>query len=253
MDSIQTTLTSEMAGSHPLSPDLQTPAGNRRGRTRQPTENSQSYFTPKPHRSSPDKWKAGHNNRASWDGSAFAHTPLSFPRDGSTSNSLSQTPFLKMPSSNTVQKTGQMITHGNLFPVEEHADFGPITGSQVLETKWHRLSDEQIQDTISLLAVKSSSSEQAPLHPYCNTIRVMSAALEKLSLMRLELEEGRRLLIEKEKESRSRAQQLLEECEPSDQEVVRKFVNSLFAPQEEERNEPVKDHAFMVSGSSTLT
>ena len=98
--------------------------------------------------------------------------------------------------------------------------------------KWHKLSDEQIQDTIALLATKGTSVDQNPLHPYCSTIRVMSAALEKLSQMRLELEEGRQVLLEKEKQLKGRAQKLMREYEFSDQEVVRKFVDSLFIKEE---------------------
>ena len=70
------------------------------------------------------------------------------------------------------------IQKARTLAVTEKNDFGPVTNSQVVQTKWHELSDEQIQRTISRYSTPRGPSE-TPLKPYFAAIRALSVGLHQ--------------------------------------------------------------------------
>ncbi|KAF8885861.1 rab-GTPase-TBC domain-containing protein [Gymnopilus junonius] len=104
--------------------------------------------------------------------------------------------------------------------------------AHVLANKWHTYSDEAIQASISKLSASDSPAD-APSHPYHTALRVLSSAVNNLSRARLELEEGRRMLQEKEAARKKRAEELLMELKVSDQEIARRVIQSLFTDDDE--------------------
>ncbi|KAF7789776.1 hypothetical protein EIP86_000722 [Pleurotus ostreatoroseus] len=119
-----------------------------------------------------------------------------------------------------------------LFTNDEHHELSPVHTAQVLGTKWHEYSDEDIDATISKISTSTPSSD-TPGNPYHATLRVLSSAVKKLSQARAELEESRRVLLEKEAARRTRAEQLMKELQPSEQDIARRVIQSLFPDDDE--------------------
>jgi hypothetical protein len=95
-------------------------------------------------------------------------------------------------------------------------------------------SDEAIQTTIANLN-PSGSPADVVVHPYHTALRVLSLAVHNLSRVRLELEETRRVLREKESERKRKAEDLLKEMALSDLDVARRVIQSLFSDGEHEQ------------------
>lgn len=121
----------------------------------------------------------------------------------------------------------------------------PAIASQVLATKWHTYSDEAIQVTISKLSASDSPTDP-PSHPYHSTLRILSSAVHNLSRIRLELEDGRKVLYEKELARRKRADELLKEFEPSEQVVAKRLIQSLFTDDDENEHNVLRKQSVMV-------
>lgn len=124
-------------------------------------------------------------------------------------------------------------------------ELSSIHTAQVLGTKWHEYSDEAIQSTLSRLS-SSNSPADIPNNPYNATLRVLSSAVYRLSKARAELEESRRVLLEKEAARRARAEQLMKELQPSEQDVARRVLQSLFPDDDESRREVQRKHSDTV-------
>ncbi|KIJ62922.1 hypothetical protein HYDPIDRAFT_41614 [Hydnomerulius pinastri MD-312] len=107
--------------------------------------------------------------------------------------------------------------------------------AQVLANKWHDYSDEAIQSAISRLSLMESPSD-ADSHPYHTALRILSSALHNLSRARLELEESRKLLEEKQAAGKQRAETLLGELQPSERDVARRVIQSIFTDDDERRH-----------------
>jgi hypothetical protein len=91
-----------------------------------------------------------------------------------------------------------------LVAEDVHLDgVSPAISSQVLATKWHLCSDEAIQTAIANLN-PSESPANVVIHPYHTALRVLSSAVHNLSRVRLELEETRKVLREKELERKTK-------------------------------------------------
>jgi small G protein signaling modulator 3 len=118
--------------------------------------------------------------------------------------------------------------------------------SEVLDVRWHELSDESIQSAISNLSIANSPTDPVN-NPYHTTLRVLSSAVRKLSQARVELEEGRRVLIEKEAARRARATQLMRALQPSERDIARRVLQSLFPEDEEEEQSIHKKQSSTVS------
>lgn len=120
--------------------------------------------------------------------------------------------------------------------------------AQVLAHKWHEYSDEAIQSAIARLSAVESPSD-ADLHPYHTALRTLSSALHNLSRARLELEENRKLLEEKQEAGRQRAEMLLQELLPSEQEIARRVLLSLFTDDDERRHCVQRQESLSVRAS----
>ncbi|GLB44764.1 putative TBC-domain-containing protein [Lyophyllum shimeji] len=122
--------------------------------------------------------------------------------------------------------------------------FGPTVAAQVLATKWHEYSDDAIQSAISSIGPSESPAE-SPGHPYHTALRVLSSALHNLARIRVELEENRKALQEKEIARRERADALMKELQPSEQEVARRVIQSIFADADESRHKVRRQQSFV--------
>lgn len=127
---------------------------------------------------------------------------------------------------------------------------GSSLTAQVLATKWHEYSDEAIQSAISRLGVSESPSD-ITTNPYHSVLRVLSSALHNLSKVRMELEESRRILQEREIARRGRTDELMKELQPSEQEIARRVIQSIFTDDDEEHHHVRRQHSLMVKIFST--
>ena len=115
---------------------------------------------------------------------------------------------------------------------KEFGGFGPFTTSQVLSTKWHEMSDSQIEDTVSLYNSTASSSE-IPTQAYHSTLRALSAALEDLSVERTELDRLRVFMEERDKSLRSKAEKAVNMLSFSERDIGRRILDAMFTENEE--------------------
>jgi len=222
--------------SHPLSPD-EFPTKGRRSRP-PPSTDSQStaatYFTLKA------QLEQDRSDSANWDGSVRGYGKAEQIRGVEVNSSPS---LGAKPTTTTITKAPPLFVVGSSrdhsttpeihVTAESEVDgVDPAISAQVLATKWHTYSDEAIQATISKLS-PSGSPADTPSHPYHTALRVLSSAVNNLSRARLELEETRRTLREKEVAKKKRADELVKELKPSDQEVARHVIQSLFTNDDE--------------------
>ncbi|KAK1235963.1 hypothetical protein PQX77_000789 [Marasmius sp. AFHP31] len=231
---------------HPLSPNDVPSGRSRRSRggntpgTDSKTAQDSNYFTLKT-----QLGKEGNNNTHSdWDGSvrrlaklkrettarkssgSSASLPDMFNRKTSTSQSDSRNaPLIIVASSSSSDQ-----------PAEPSEPSSSIT-SQILATKWHEYSDEAIQSAISNISSLSSPADGSN-HPYHSVLRTLSLALSNMSRVRVELEERRRILEERELTRRQRAEELLRELmQPSERDIVTRVVKEIFADDEAQGEE----------------
>ena len=80
---------------------------------------------------------------------------------------------------------------------------------RVLETKWHTITDDDIQTTISDISVLGSPSEH-PQHPYHAALKVLSGALEEAKPFRAAWEKEQRRQAEKRKRVKEEMQDMSE-------------------------------------------
>ena len=121
----------------------------------------------------------------------------------------------------------------------------PVIASQVLATKWHTYSDEAIQASVSNFSASESPTD-TPNHPYHTILRILSSAVYNLSRVRLELEDARKVLYEKELARRKRADELLKELEPSEQAIARRLIQSLFTDDDENEHNVHRKQSVLV-------
>jgi hypothetical protein len=117
--------------------------------------------------------------------------------------------------------------------------------SQVLGTRWHDYSDETIQTAIAKLGASESPPETSILS-YHLALRTLSSAYHNLSRARAELEESRILLLEKEISRRARTEALLGELQPSEQDIARRVIQSIFTDDDESHHQVQRKQSFMV-------
>lgn len=132
------------------------------------------------------------------------------------------------------------------------ADFGPSTSDslrKVLSTKWHEYPHADIDSAVSSLGSMDASYSDRPLH---ETIRTLSSAVHRLSAARAELEESRKALLQKEASRRARADQLMRELQPSDRELARRVIQSIFPDDDEDGHSVRRKFSASVSLSESL-
>ncbi|TBU27790.1 TBC-domain-containing protein [Dichomitus squalens] len=244
---------------HPLSQD-EVPSRGRRSRGK-PSEDSPrpqtDYFALKAKLDSASKEHTRYTN-ANWDGSVrgygkgtrsrgqpklsshFRAYGTSYGRERS-SLSLSMTPIsVKPPPLIVVESSSEDISQPPKYELlggpsaegDGSGPFSPSTTAKILSTKWHAFADEEIRSTVTVYATTPSPNELSE-HPCYAIMRVLSSAVHNLTRARHELEESRRVLLEKEAARKERAKQLLQELSSSEKEIGNRVFQSLFPDDDE--------------------
>lgn len=118
----------------------------------------------------------------------------------------------------------------------------PSTAAKILTHRWHEYSDDSIQAKLSSI----ESSSDASKHPHHTTIRALSSALHNLSLVCTELEENHRMLQQKEDARRKRAGELMKELQPSERDIARRVIQSIFTDDDERVHQVQRQQSRMV-------
>lgn len=241
--------------SHPLSPE-EIPSKTRRSRgiTDSEPRTTKNYFTLKA------QLENDSADAPNWDGSVRGYSKAEKRRsvEGTSARKASSsslagmwdrpngpTPFFITGPSLPPQTSGHQ-NPGLIVTSDSDAEvLGPAVTAQVLATKWHEYSDEAIQTVISSISVSDSPADVSS-HPYHSALRVLSSALHNLSRARVELEEQRRILQEKELGRRERADALMKELQSSDQDIARRVIQSIFAEADEARHQVRRQQSFVV-------
>lgn len=238
--------------SHPLS--LDEGSRSRRGRGNQPLDDRvkspSNYFDLKAQLDSAAAAHTSHTH-TSWDGSVRGYGKKDKRRSVYADRALTRShrlfhrsvvpaPVIVVDATHDLEA---LVHNSNsLFPDDLPFEISPTHTAKVLGTRWHEYSDEAIQSTISRLDPANSPSNVSN-NPYHDTLRVLSFAVHKLSKARAELEESRKMLLEKEAARRIRAEQLMTELQPSEQEIARRVLQSLFPDDDEGRREVQRQHS----------
>ncbi|KAG1770928.1 rab-GTPase-TBC domain-containing protein [Suillus occidentalis] len=237
---------------HPLSPN-EIPSRGRRTRGAQDVDETRypnNYFILKSQsETQTEPENKGANIQANWDGSVrgFGKPDASGSSGelvtgrGMSSNSLSalwDRPVHKAPRFiiGPPFDTNFLVPPGSLPPRTALSDgISEVSSSvttQVLANKWHEYSDEAIQAAISRFT-------DIDTHPYHTALRVLSSTLHSLSRARIELEEHRKLLQEKEAARKERAE-------------ILRVIQSIFTGDDETRH-GVQRHDSLSSLKTSLT
>ncbi|KAI0027290.1 rab-GTPase-TBC domain-containing protein [Vararia minispora EC-137] len=123
--------------------------------------------------------------------------------------------------------------------------------SNILSTRWHEYSDEAIQSAIAFSA-DATTPAAGSSHPYHTALRVLSAAAHHLTQVRRELEESRRVLLQKDEARRLRAEELVKELQPSERDIARRIIQSLFTDDDEDSHQIQRKQSH-ISLSDTLS
>jgi small G protein signaling modulator 3 len=230
MASAQSTQPATAVHSHPLSPQEIVP-NDSRGRRARPrrsdTAGSIGYFTPRPARDPPTPGGGGNGDGASdWDGSVrrLGAGGKQRPALGPSLSRAASEASLSAPAPPllVVDASDAADAHTSL-----DAGAPDARTAEVLGTRWHEYGDAAIQAAVARLDARASPADaQGP--PYHHALRVLSAAVHSLSRARIELEEQRRALEERERERRLRAERLVDEMNAHERDVARRVLQSLF-------------------------
>ena len=250
--------------SHPLSVEPAPGSSrNRRSRGRQGSDASRtasSYYTLKSQLQPDD---ASLTNGATWDGSVHGFgngdtnrlrgcdhdvsvSSVSTIWDRSTSR---QAPVIVVEQPNSSHNFNTTNLPRKSIPFRLHKEYLGLdkdATSEVLTARWHKQSDQAIQSTISKLNFHDPSSDAAR-HPYHPTLRILSSALSNMRKAYEALEDDRALLQEKEAARKERADQLLRELPPSERDIARRILQSLFPDDNEDVHQIQRRQSNMVS------
>ncbi|KAJ4492712.1 rab-GTPase-TBC domain-containing protein [Lentinula edodes] len=264
MSSISASASSTPVDSHPLSPDeILSSSRSRRNRvSNHSTQNAlpTNYFTLKAqleqHQYDNDTWDGSVRRLAKSDRQNSLdneHIRANRPSLASTfySDDFSPETFtapLIIVGSDDQHLSVDDIVDTTSLSLQELA-IDPVITSRVLTTKWHEYSDEAIQSAISSISISESPAEVSS-HPYHSALRVLSTALQNLSKARLELEQNRKTLIEKENTRRAKAEELAREMKSEkEREIARRVVKEIFGDNDvdegEQRSRVRKQHSYM--------
>lgn len=230
---------SNFASSHPLSPELQTSTGRRvRGRTYNEDEDirpNTNYFTLKAQAEQASKgsflndWAA--SKRDDWDSGdreirrgISSRTVVKEDVNPLHEDRSKSKPIVIVNSAQSMMGSTRSPPVGQSLPSAECEALGTAAVTQVLETKWHELSDQLIEATI---AQQSQGSGQST--SYLPTLRALSAALEDTLSECRTLEVTLASMQAKEKERFEQAEQFISKLPPSDQPIARRVLD-IFTP-----------------------
>lgn len=125
----------------------------------------------------------------------------------------------------------------------EH-DAATPSSTHILSTKWHELSEEGVQTAISDLS--KTENVISDIRTYQNALRALSSAYHNLCRTHLELEEKRREQAEREAARKARAEELLKELQPSEHDIAKRVLQSLFTDDDEEGHRVQRKHSSPV-------
>ena len=189
-----------MSVSHPLSDSP--PAPRRR--------NTVNYFTPKPESQS--------------NGSRKNPATLAVP----------STEFgVRLEQDDSHDATDVNSGVGNETPMPRTPIFTLTDGDEspagqiVLSTRWHTLSDQEIQANIATLSSVQSPSDESN-HPYHDTIRILSAACERLVRQAASLERARRSLQQQEARRKKAAERAVKELKPGQRDAGQQLLTAIY-------------------------
>ncbi|CAE7062302.1 unnamed protein product [Rhizoctonia solani] len=101
------------------------------------------------------------------------------------------------------------------------------TSSMVLSTRWHTLSDQEIQSSIANLSSVQSPSEESK-HPYHETIRILSAACDRLVKQAAALERARKSLQQQEARRKRAAERAVKELKPGQRGTGQQLLQAIY-------------------------
>ncbi|CAE6429807.1 unnamed protein product [Rhizoctonia solani] len=101
------------------------------------------------------------------------------------------------------------------------------TSNMVLSTRWHTLSDQEIQNSIANLSSVQSPSEESK-HPYHETIRILSAACERLVKQAAALERARKSLQQQEARRKRAAERAVKELKPGQRDTGQLLLQAIY-------------------------
>jgi hypothetical protein len=251
--------------SHPLSAD-DLPSRGRRTRpaSRQDsgdpppadganTRTPNNYFTFKERLDSKAQTGSG-NGRANWDGSVRGYGKADRARTTRDTSSTRQPlpttwdrpPTFVVGSSKDRVPAGSMARTAELVAID---GLPTDVASRILSNPWHDYSDEAIQSAISAISIAESPASVAG-HPYHTSLRVLSSAVDNLTKIRREMEESLRVIQEKERARRRRAEELMKELQASDRDIARRVMQSLFTDDDEGMHKVERSQTHVVSTPS---
>jgi len=117
----------------------------------------------------------------------------------------------------------------NVLQSQQHSQ---LVIAHVLNTKWHECSDDAIEDAI-LTMISMEEPGSVVNHSYFTALRILSSAYSSMSYAWQDSQEYRCLVLEKETARKQRADDLLCEIQPSEREVARRVIQSIFTNDDE--------------------
>ena len=188
--------------------------------------------------------------RANWDGSVRGYGKADRPhttRDTSSTRQPLPTTWDRPPTF-VVGSSKDHPSVGSMTRTAEVSIDGLPTGaaSRILSNPWHDYSDEAIQSAISSISVTESPASVSS-HPYHTSLRVLSSAVHNLTVIRREMGESLRVIQEKERARRQRAEELMKELQPSERDIARRVMQSLFTDDDEGMHNVERSQSQMVS------
>ena len=241
---------------HPLSVDA-TPQKGRRIRANPDTDTSRpipNYFTLKAQSerasASDTKGDAAHSDNTGMAERKRSVTSLSGYRSSSASLAAMWDGASRLEPQSTSNTSNELLQSpgrapNRLIPDVDLTELPPALTSQVLTTAWHECSDDAIQMTISKLPVSDSPSQVAT-QKYHLALRVLSLAIHNLTRIRVELEESRRILLEREVARRARVETLINELQPSERDVAKRVIQSIFTDDDESYHQVRRQQSSIV-------
>jgi hypothetical protein len=201
------------------------------------------------------KAQAGSRHQhANWDGSVRGYGKADRART-TRDTSATQQPLPTTWDRPPMFVVGSSKDHPSAGGVARTAELVEIDGlpadvaSRILSNQWHDYSDEAIQSAISAISVSDSPASVSG-HPYHTALRVLSSAVRNLTKVRREMEESLRTIQEKERARKHRAEELMKELQPSDRDIARRVMQSLFTDDDEAMHKVERNQSHMVRVSS---
>ncbi|KAG9124962.1 hypothetical protein FRC07_009554 [Ceratobasidium sp. 392] len=157
------------------------------------------------------------------------------------------------PGQNETPSTAHPTNIGAVTPMPRTPIFSVTDGDEdpasqmVLSTRWHTLSDEDIQANVASLSSIQSPSDEST-HPYHDTIRILSAACERLVRQASALERARKTLQQQEARRKRAAERAVKDLKPGQRETGQQLLRAIYAL---EPTEPINNVSTTLEASKS--